>query len=263
MDQSLWSDPLVIEASRKFVCARLATYEDAGEGKFLEGIYRGRSGQLENTVFVILTSDGKTRLSRSGRSPTMVFGGAVGWEGTVLALEMDNIAEAHPPPKDHKSADGPALPIAKSVRLAVNIAACDRLPLVISSGLDDAQLQSLATVGWKEPYLGRLCWASTDEPAQLKKVGIEKPSAGIWIVQPGNFGLQVEVIAKVAADADQQTIARALDQALETSRRAQKYTRAHVAQGRRLGKKWQTEIPVTDPGIPPQGRGRPGRRPGG
>ena len=67
MDRSLWSDPLVIDASRKFVCVRLATYEDAVEGKLLEGIYRGRSGQLENTVFVMLAPDGKTRLSASGR----------------------------------------------------------------------------------------------------------------------------------------------------------------------------------------------------
>ncbi|MDE0960150.1 MAG: thioredoxin family protein [Planctomycetota bacterium] len=260
MDQSLWSDPLVIEASRKFVCARLATYEDAGEGQLLEGIYRGRSGQLENTVFVMLASDGKTKLSRSGRSPTMVFGGSVGWEGTVLALEMENIAEAHPPPKDHKTTASPALPIAKNVRLAVNIAACDRLPLVISGGLDAVQLQSLATVGWKEPYVGRFGWAATQEPAQLKAVGIEKPSAGIWVVQPGNFGLTVEVIAKLAADADQETIAKALDRALETSRPSQKRTRLHTQQGQRLGKKWETEIPVTDPGIPPKSDRRRGGR---
>jgi len=263
MDQSLWSDPLVIEASRKFVCARLATYEDAGEGKFLEGLYRGRSGQLENTVFVMLTSDGKTRLSRSGRSPTMVFGGSVGWDGTVLALEMGNIAERHPPTKKPEASTGPALPVAKDVRRAVNIAACDRLPLVISGGLDDEQLQSLAAIGWTEPYIGRLGWASTSDPSHLKSVGIDKPSSGIWVVQPDNFGLQVEVIAKLPADADRATIRKALDLALETKRPSQKRTRSHVQQGQRLGKNWDTEIPVSDPGISPQGRGRPSRPPGG
>jgi len=29
MDRSFWSQPIVIDASRGFVCARLATYEDA------------------------------------------------------------------------------------------------------------------------------------------------------------------------------------------------------------------------------------------
>ena len=62
MDQSLWSDPLVIEASRKFVCARLATYEDKDEGAMLKSIYRGRSGELDNTVFTVLSHDGKSRV---------------------------------------------------------------------------------------------------------------------------------------------------------------------------------------------------------
>ncbi len=258
MDRSLWSDPLVIDASRKFVCVRLATYEDAVEGKLLEGIYRGRSGQLENTVFVMLAPDGKTRLSASGRTPRMVFGGATGWEGTVLALEMEHLAKSHPPSKKPEASTGPALPVAKDVRRAVNIAACDRLPLVISGGLDDEQLQSLAAIGWTEPYIGRLSWASTTEPSQLKAVGIDKPASGIWVVQPDNYGLQVEVIAKLAADADADTIRKALDQALETRRPTQKSTRSHVRQGRRLGKSWDTEIPVTDPGTaPPGGRSRP------
>ena len=261
MDRSLWSDPLVIEASRKFVCVRLATYEDAVEGKLLEGIYRGRSGQLENTVFVMLAPDGKTRLSPSGRSPRMVFGGAAGWEGTVLALGMEHLAKSHPPSKKPESSTGPALPVAKDVRRAVNIAACDRLPLVISGGLDDEQLQSLAAIGWTEPYIGRFGWASTSEPSQLKAVGIDKPSSGIWVVQPDNFGLQVEVIAKLPADADRDSIRKALDRALETRRPAQKSTRTHVRQGKRLGKNWESEIPVSDPGIPPPGRGSQGRPP--
>ncbi|MAJ27934.1 hypothetical protein CBD41_00845, partial [bacterium TMED181] len=71
MDQRIWSDQEVIKLSRKFVCARLSTYEDHAEGELLKKLFRGRSGELENTVFVILAPDGKTRLSKSGRSPQM------------------------------------------------------------------------------------------------------------------------------------------------------------------------------------------------
>ena len=42
MDRSFLSDSAIIEASREFVCVRLATYEDKDEGKFLEATFRGR-----------------------------------------------------------------------------------------------------------------------------------------------------------------------------------------------------------------------------
>ena len=257
MDQSLWSDPLVIESSRKFVCARLATYEDKDEGAMLKSIYRGRSGELDNTVFAVLSHDGKSRLSRAGRSPTMVFGGSVGWEGTVLALEMDRIIEEYKVPQSKKTAAFSTLPIAKDVRRAVNISACDRLPLVITAGLDPKQLQKLVTLAWKEPYLGRFNWASTDTISELKSIGIEKPEAGIWVVNPDTYGLKVEVIAKAEADSETKPIEEALAKALAGKRPAQKDTRRHVNRGNATGKRWETEIPVTDPGI--QGGGRPRR----
>ena len=257
MDRSLWSDPLVIEYSRKFVCVRLATYEDKDEGAMLESIYRGRSGELENTVFTLLSHDGKRSLSRAGRSPTMVFGGSVGWEGTVLALELNRIIEQYKIPQSKKADAFSTLPIAKDVRRAVNISACDRLPLVITAGLDPKQLQKLVTLAWKEPYLGRFNWASTDAISELKSIGIEKPEAGIWVLNPDTYGLKVEVIAKVEADSETKLIEEALAKALAGKRPAQKDTRRHVNRGNATGKRWETEIPVTDPGI--QGGGRPRR----
>ena len=50
MDRSYLSDKDVVEASRDFVCIRLATYENAEEAKILKSIFTGRSGALENTV---------------------------------------------------------------------------------------------------------------------------------------------------------------------------------------------------------------------
>ena len=58
----------MIAASRRFVCARLATYEDEAEGKFLKSLVRTRSGELENSVFAILGPDEKEQLVRPGRS---------------------------------------------------------------------------------------------------------------------------------------------------------------------------------------------------
>ena len=67
MDRSFLSQPEVITAARKFVCVRLATYESAAEGQFLASICPTGSGELENTVFAILSPDGKQKLARVSR----------------------------------------------------------------------------------------------------------------------------------------------------------------------------------------------------
>src|SRR5947209_3773331 len=69
MDRSFLSQPEVITASRRFVCIRLATYENAEEGSLLKSLVRTRSGELENSVFAILAPDGQRRLIRAARSP--------------------------------------------------------------------------------------------------------------------------------------------------------------------------------------------------
>ena len=61
MDRSYLSNKEVIEASRDFVCIRLATYENVAEAKILKSIFTGRSGELENTTFVLLAPDGNRR----------------------------------------------------------------------------------------------------------------------------------------------------------------------------------------------------------
>ena len=73
MDRSFLSQPAVIAASRRFVCIRLATYEDKEEADYLVQVFRGRLGTLENTVFAILSPDGKKYLARPGRGPNFAF----------------------------------------------------------------------------------------------------------------------------------------------------------------------------------------------
>lgn len=73
MDRSFLSQPEVISASRPFVCVRLATYEDPLEAKLLKGLANTRSGDLENSVFCILSPDGKNKLVRGARSMKQVY----------------------------------------------------------------------------------------------------------------------------------------------------------------------------------------------
>src|SRR5579884_168073 len=135
MDRSFLSRPEVIAASRKFVCVRLATYENKEEGEFLKSFHVTRSGELENTVFALLAPDGKQRLARASRSARQTFGDA-----GRMAEALDRIARQYP----GKPAEGaPPLPAVANVRLAVDVASCDGLPLVVVFAPDEKQRRSL------------------------------------------------------------------------------------------------------------------------
>src|SRR5262245_59734750 len=87
MDRSYLSQPEVIAASRQFVCVRLATYEDAEEGAFLKALVPTRSGELENSVFAILSPDGNDNLVRASRGIRHVY-----VDSRAMAEGMDQIA---------------------------------------------------------------------------------------------------------------------------------------------------------------------------
>src|SRR5690349_20853288 len=115
MDRSFLSQPDVITASRRFVCVRLATYEDQAEGDFLVSFRVTRSGALENTVFSILAPDGTRQLARASRSARNTFGDAA-----TMAKAMDRIAKDYEG-KSPPVAGLPALPTVANVRLAVDV----------------------------------------------------------------------------------------------------------------------------------------------
>ena len=61
----------VVKASREWICIRLLTYESEAEYEFMEELLGVQKGTLPNTVFCMLAPDGKTRLSRPSRSPSV------------------------------------------------------------------------------------------------------------------------------------------------------------------------------------------------
>jgi hypothetical protein len=154
MDRSFLSRPDVIAASRSFVCVRLATYENKEEGAFLKAFHVTRSGDLENTVFTILSPDGKRQLARASRSADHTFADAAAMAGT-----MRRIAAAY----TARNAGGPppTLPKVANVRLAVDIAACDNQPLVLVFGQDAAAREGveerLAALASGDSSSGGLC----------------------------------------------------------------------------------------------------------
>lgn len=245
---------MVVEASRRFVCIRPATYESAKEAPFLEALFRTGSGELENTTFAILAPDGRTKLCRTGRTAEHAFPDSVS-----MADFMNRTADRY----DGSQAGAP-LPTIPTLRLALDEAACDQRPLVLvaaPSGRRLATMESLlAELAWSEEFVGRFRYSSQVGGDGLGAIGAEGET-GYLVVQAGEYGLDGEVLARVAATADREAIGAALRKALAGLEAPEpKDYRDHMRRGIQMGLEWETAIPVTDPHANDRPTGPPPRR---
>jgi hypothetical protein len=244
-----------VAASRNYVCVRPQTYESATETEFLKSLFRGRNGELENTVFCVLASDGKTKLSRSGRSPSMVFDGAD---------ELVEFLDDEFKPYASKAKPIERLPLLDEFALALNVASCDGLPLVIlraKSAKDLAELErQVAAAAWSTPHLGQqhfYAFAGSLTKAAAKDAGFAKVGEtpvsiefkcdyGVTVVDPGPFGLTPKTLLHASASSDVEKLREALTRALKAHAPAEKSRREHGRAARREGITWDSEMPVTD-----------------
>jgi hypothetical protein len=245
MDRSFLSQPEVVAAARPFVCIRLATYENALEAKLLRSLAPTGSGELENTVFAILSSDGKRPLARASRSARHTFGDA-----DRMALGLNQIARRYA-----QAATTPEplreLPTVANVRLAVDVAACDGQPLVVVLGQDAAARrglsQRLAPLAWNDEFRGRFVYVEALARDDLTPIGRVPSNAGLLVVQPDRFGLDGAVITQTPAGASSEALAQCLRKGLALYQRPVETFQSHVREGHEQSVFWQTAIPVTDP----------------
>ena len=244
MDRSFLSSREVVAASRKFVCIRLATYESKQEAEFMQTIFLGKGGVLANTVFCILSPDGKKKLVRSGRSPQFAFRST-----SQMATEMNRLAKQYPLAEKNALTDT-HLPTVRKVDLALNVAACDNRPLIVTvaSGQQelDAINQKLLEKAWTEKFAGQFVYASTLKKLDLKPLAGAKDSSAILLVEPGEFGVSGKVVAQLDANATDVSIESALAKVVKDFQPYVKSHRQHIQLGHSLGFEWETVIPETD-----------------
>lgn len=268
MDRSFLSNDQVIEASRKFVCIRLATYEDEAEAEFLRTVYVGRTGDLENTVFVLLTPDTKQNLCRPGRSPNFAFRSPAS-----LATEMTKIAQQF---KASTAKADPILPQLKDVRLGLNVSSCDGLPSVVCVANDNNPAEFmhrlLAPLAYSKDLAGKFVYSTTSDPSMLKAVKGYSGQPGFLLISPGEYGIDGSLVKYFSPSTEASIIEKALHEYANGVGKVIKNHSTHVRTGMRQGKIWETEIPIEDQNTlkamqrsnRPSGRGRPGgKRPGG
>ncbi len=242
MDRSFLSQPEVIAASRSFVCVRLATYEDKEEGAFLKGFHVTRSGELENTVFTILSPDGKRQLARASRGANQTFGDVARMTSTMKRIAAEYTAK--------KTGGSPELPRIANVRLAVNIAACDNQPLVLVFSPDAKARRELETrltaLAWDERFLGQFVYATASTAKELSNLEGVKIEAGVLVIQADQFGLKGKVLAQTSAKTREELI-QSLTAGSKRFQREDRTFNGHVREGQRKGVFWETILPVTDP----------------
>ncbi len=181
-----------------------------------------------------------------------------------MAKDMERLARKYKGIKDATKAA--PLPLVKTLRLGINMASCDSVPLVIvnaSSPKERAALEKkLAALAWSDALIGRAVYAaastsSSKRKKDLKPVKGAKQGSAFLVVQPDRYGLTASVLAQIGADVSPKELLAVLERGIAKHRAIDKSRRDHVRQGKRDGVNWETEIPVTDPGK------GPGKGPGG
>ena len=242
MDRSFLSNAEVVAASRKFVCIRLATYEDAKEAEYMKSIFVPRSGALENTTFSLLAPDGKRKLTAAGRSPQQIFRNA-----SHMADTMNRITKKFPAGPNKQ----PLLPLMKTVDLALNVAASDSLPLIVTFADDAKQIAEchklLSSIAWSDSLTGQFVYATTTDRKDLRPITGVPAAEQILVIAPGQFGLSGKVMTTVSSLDTPAEVQKKLLRAVSDFPRPVKTHDSHVRQGIELGIDWESEIPETDP----------------
>lgn len=242
MDRSFLSRAEVIAASRRFVCVRLMTYENKEEADFLKTLFVGRSGEVENTTFALLSPDGKRPLVRPGREPR-------GFEDAAKLAETMNRIAGDYEVKQEAGRAVPPLPAVANVRLALNVAACDDRPLLVVCAPESerkALEAKVAALAWSEEFVGRFV-SVTAAAKDLGSIDGVEVKEGVLVVAPDAYGRKGKVLKQVEAGATSAQVAEALRAALARHQARPTTALEHIRAGRSEGVFWDTVIPVTDP----------------
>ena len=247
MDGRFLSKQEVIRASRNFVCVRMMTYESAQEAEVLKTLWR--QGQpLENTVFAILDPRGRTILN-GGRSPMRLFR-----DSYEMANSMNQIAAHY----NRGKLEADEIPSVDTVRLGIDVAACDKRPLAVVVGRSSAETQylsrKLAPLAWSDELIGKLVY-TTSQGDDLRAISGAQVTSGYLFVLPNSFGTQGHVVYQLNGSATQADLQRAARFAISSNHPQTVSHREHVMAGRQRGITWETAIPVTDPHSPNRGSG--------
>lgn len=233
------------------------SYESADELGVLKAFWRP-GADLENTLFTFLDPYGR-QLTRGARSPDFMFRDA-----HDMASTMEDLA------RDYRGRDEQkTLPVVNTVRLGLNVAACDKRPLAIVVGDTERDRKimenNLAPLAWSKEFVGKLIYTDGSK-RELNSVYGASLSKGYLFLTPNEFGTEATVVAQLGPNASSLELSSAMKQTINSYRPWQLDHREHIRLGRQQGLQWKTATPVTDRGelrarqMGGPGMGGPGMR---
>lgn len=208
------------------------------------------NGRFENTAFCILAPDGKTRLSRPGRSPQMGFGlgrGGDPEDNDASIQKMEAIAKKYPVKASVTSA---VVPDFHSFKQALNITSGDQRLLVFAVAAKKhrgAVRKTIQQVANHPDAEGRYHYdfADTPDAEWSKKVEGDRNKTGIFIIRADEFGQEGMAIAELPLASNPAEILSVLGKAnkdFATTEKRKVYS-DHVSKGRRTGVKYEDNMP--------------------
>lgn len=207
-------------------------------------------GRFENTAFCILAPDGKTRLTRTGRSPQMAFGlgrGGDAEDNVPTIRKLEEIAKKYP---GRASSEGAVVPEFHSFKQALNVASGDQRLLVFSvaANKDKPGVQKVMRKVASHPdVIGRYHYdfAGLKDVSWSKVIAGDRNRTGIFVIRAGEFGQQGEVVAELPLKSNAAKILGVLEKVnkdfADTEKR--KVYSEHVMKGRRSGIKYVDNMP--------------------
>ena len=263
----MFSQDDFIAASRDFVCVRLESYESKEHQELIRGLL---GGAFANTAFCILAPDGKTRLSKSGRSPSALFGRRGGPAGDPAAVigALKRISADYPPKGSMSDA---TVQDFHSTRQALNVASGDQrlLLLTVANGEKrSGATKVLQAVLNEQNTEGRFHhdFVENDVDSHWRElVSGAKSQEGFYIIEADPFGQTGLVLVELPLSAKSSELKLALKTANEAfaKKEKRKVYSEHVREGRQKGVFFKNGMPYGEDrdgdGVIDEKRGR-GRR---
>ena len=200
-------------------------------------------GRLPNTVFCLLSPDGKTKLTRPTRGPSIFR------TPENMAVQMKRLASRYKPAVPNSFVA--PVPLVDRVDLAMNVAASDNRPLVVFYHPSSADLKMLVEssrpIVWDAELAGQFMYAATSSKEDLKAMVNASGDAGVYIVEPDEYGVSGKIVRHVEWDEVADSLNRELLRALVKFEPFQKNHQQHIRDGYVFGIEWETIVPESDP----------------
>ncbi|MAW60550.1 MAG: hypothetical protein CMJ94_06915 [Planctomycetes bacterium] len=187
---------------------------------------------------MLLDPSGEQALCRGGRGPEMIFRDAASFAASLAELH-----ERYKPKQGEA-----ALPAVPTLRLALNVAASDGLPLIALVEADPkkraAAAQELAAEARSHGIAGQAHFVLLDAEEALREFPGFEPGQQLYVLKPDTFARRAEVLT--AFPAKEKKLGTKLLALLPSGRIDKAGQRDHVRQAKRAGISWKSAIPISD-----------------